>query len=93
MNQSFETTVLYHKLGTDATQFRTPYGKLYLSLVIDFHTREVLAYESIEKSESSPNRKNVKLPCQRPRTIHLLKYVGVKSRVSIPSKVLSEVSS
>lgn len=45
MNQSFETTGPYQKLGTDVTQFRTPYGKLYLSPVIDFHTREVLAYD------------------------------------------------
>ena len=45
MNQSFETTGPYQKLGTDITQFRTAYGKLYLSPVIDFHTREVLAYD------------------------------------------------
>jgi putative transposase len=45
MNQSFETTGPYQKLGTDITQFRTKFGKLYLSPVIDFHTREVLAYD------------------------------------------------
>ncbi len=42
MNQSFETTGPYQKLGTDITQFRNAYGKLYLSPVIDFHTRECL---------------------------------------------------
>jgi putative transposase len=51
MNQSFETTGPYEKLGTDVTQFRTPYGKLYLSPVIDFHTREVLSYDL----STSPN--------------------------------------
>ncbi len=45
MNQSFVTTIPYQKLGTDITQFRTKFGKLYLSPVIDFHTREVLAYD------------------------------------------------
>jgi putative transposase len=45
LNQSFNTTHPYEKLGTDITQFRTPFGKLYLSPVIDFHTREILAYD------------------------------------------------
>lgn len=51
MNQSFDTTGPYQKLGTDITQFRTKFGKLYLSPVIDFHTREVLAYDL----STSPN--------------------------------------
>ena len=45
LNQTFTTSRPYEKLGTDITQFRTPFGKLYLSPIIDFHTREVLAYD------------------------------------------------
>ena len=43
--RDFGTTGPYQKLGTDITQFITPYGKLYLSPIIDFHTREILAYD------------------------------------------------
>lgn len=45
LHQTFTTTRPYQKLGTDITQFRTSFGKLYLSPIIDFHTREVLAYD------------------------------------------------
>jgi transposase InsO family protein len=55
MNQSFATTRPYQKLGTDITQFRTRFGKLYLSPVIDFHTREVLAYDL----STSPNLQQI----------------------------------
>lgn len=46
--RSFETTGPYQKLGTDVTVFIMPFGKLYLSPIIDFHTREVLAYNLSE---------------------------------------------
>jgi transposase InsO family protein len=36
--------------------------------------------------------KECKSPFQRRRTIHSRNYVGVRSRVSIPSEVLSEIS-
>lgn len=42
--RNFETTRPYEKMGTDVTVFITKYGKLYLSPIIDFHTREVLSY-------------------------------------------------
>ncbi len=42
--RNFETTAPYQKLGTDVTVFITSFGKLYLSPIIDFHTREILAY-------------------------------------------------
>lgn len=48
LGQNFETDGPYQKLGTDITQFITQYGNLYLSPVIDFHTREVLAYDISE---------------------------------------------
>ena len=46
--RNFETTGPYQKLGTDVTVFIMPYGKLYLSPIIDFHTREILAYDLSE---------------------------------------------
>ena len=48
IEQQFNTERPYEKLGTDVTQFITKYGKLYLSPVIDFHTREVLSYDLSE---------------------------------------------
>ena len=47
----FETTGPYQILGTDVTQFQIAAGKLYLSPIIDFHTREILAYDI----STSPN--------------------------------------
>ena len=48
LGRDFSTTRPYEKLGTDVTVFITPHGKLYLSPVIDFHTREILAYDVSE---------------------------------------------
>lgn len=42
--RDFETSGPYQKLGTNITVFIMPYGKLYLSPIIDFHTREILGY-------------------------------------------------
>mgnify|MGYP003295365070 CR=1 FL=1 len=47
----FETNRPYQILGTDVTQFQIASGKLYLSPIIDFHTREILGYDLSE----SPN--------------------------------------
>lgn len=44
MNQDFKTTMPYQKAGTDVTEFRILGTSIYLSPVIDFHTREVLSY-------------------------------------------------
>lgn len=44
MNQDFKTTMPYQKAGTDVTEFPILGTSLYLSPVIDFHTREVLSY-------------------------------------------------
>lgn len=49
LNRNFSTTLPYQKLGTDVTVFIMPFGKLYLSPIIDFHTREVLAYDLSER--------------------------------------------
>ncbi len=48
LERDFTTDGPYQKLGTDITIFITPHGKLYLSPVIDFHTREILAYDLSE---------------------------------------------
>ncbi|MBQ7491850.1 MAG: IS3 family transposase [Clostridia bacterium] len=48
LSQDFQTKAPYKKLGTDVTQFITQYGQLVLSPVIDFHTREILAYDLSE---------------------------------------------
>jgi len=45
INRDFSTTLPYEKIGTDVTVFVMSFGKLYLSPIIDFHTREILAYD------------------------------------------------
>ena len=39
------------------TQFITPYGKLYLSPVIDFYTREILSYDISENADYAQIRR------------------------------------
>lgn len=48
LERNFETTKPYEKLGTDITMFITQFGRLYFSPIIDFHTREILAYDLSE---------------------------------------------
>ena len=45
LNQDFKTKKPYEKAGTDITMFRIKEEAVYLSPVIDFKTREILAYE------------------------------------------------
>ena len=56
LERDFKTTGPYQKIGTDVTVFITQHGKLYLSPVIDFHTREILAYDLSEH----PNLKQIR---------------------------------
>ncbi len=44
MNQEFKTTAQYQKAGTDVTMFPLDEQAVFISPIIDFHTREVLAY-------------------------------------------------
>ncbi len=44
MDRDFETTEPYEKAGTDITMFPMDEQSVYLSPIIDFHTREVLSY-------------------------------------------------
>lgn len=48
LNRDFVAELPYQKLGTDITVFIMPFGKLYLSPIVDFLTREVLAYDLSE---------------------------------------------
>lgn len=49
--RNFGATRPFEVLGTDVTQFQISSGKLYLSPIIDFYTREILGYDISE----SPN--------------------------------------
>lgn len=51
LDRNFKTTKPYEKAGTDISVFVTQYGKLYLSPIVDFHTREILAYDISEKPD------------------------------------------
>jgi len=44
MNQNFETTKPYEKAGTDITIFPLSEETIYLSSIIDFNSREILAH-------------------------------------------------
>jgi transposase InsO family protein len=44
INQDFQTTGPYQKAGTDVTMFPLDEQAVFFSPLIDFHTREVLAY-------------------------------------------------
>ena len=54
-SRNFFTDNIFQKIGTDITVFIMPFGRLYLSPIIDFHSREVLAYNLSE----NPNYKQI----------------------------------
>ena len=45
IQRHFDVGEPYKVFGTDVTQFRIGEDKLYLSPIIDFHTREIVAYD------------------------------------------------
>ena len=45
INRHFDIGEPYKIFGTDVSQFRIGEDKLYLSPIIDFHTREIVAYD------------------------------------------------
>ena len=45
VRRHFDLGEPYRVFGTDVTQFRIGEDKLYLSPIIDFHTREIVAYD------------------------------------------------
>jgi transposase InsO family protein len=48
IKRRFDVHEPYKIFGTDVTQFRLGEDKLYLSPIIDFHTREIVAYDISE---------------------------------------------
>ena len=54
-SRNFFTDNIFQKIGTDITVFIMPFGRLYLSPIIDFHSREVLAYNL----SGNPNYKQI----------------------------------
>ena len=44
-DRNFDTTAPNQKWGTDITEFHIAAGKLYLSPIIDFHTREIISFD------------------------------------------------
>ena len=52
MNQDFTTTQPYEKAGTDVSLFPLDEESVYLSPIIDFHSREVLAYTASENAKT-----------------------------------------
>ena len=45
LKRKFDQGVPYKVFGTDVSQFKIGEDKLYLSPIIDFHTREIVAYD------------------------------------------------
>ena len=45
LKRKFDQGVPYKVIGTDVSQFKIGEDKLYLSPIIDFHTREIVAYD------------------------------------------------
>ena len=56
IKRAFDAGEPYRVFGTDVTQFSIPSGKLYLSPIIDFHTREIVSYDISEH----PNMNQIK---------------------------------
>ncbi len=44
-DRKFDVTAPNQKWGTDVTEFHIASGKLYLSLIIDFYTREIISFD------------------------------------------------
>ena len=55
INRDFSTTAPLQKLTTDVSQFSFPWGKCYLSPILDMHTNEIISYDLA----LSPNMKQI----------------------------------
>lgn len=51
LRRDFEADAPFRKAGTDVTEFRQPWGKAYLAPVVDFATKEVLAWDVSESPD------------------------------------------
>jgi putative transposase len=45
INRDFSTTAPLQKWATDVSQFSFPWGKCYLSPILDMHTNEIISYD------------------------------------------------
>ena len=45
IKRDFSTTAPFEKWTTDVSQFNLPWGKCYLSPILDMHTNEVISYD------------------------------------------------
>ena len=45
INRNFSTTAPLQKWTTDVSQFNLPWGKCYLSPILDMHSNEVISYD------------------------------------------------
>jgi len=45
INRDFSTTKPFEKWTTDVSQFSFPWGKCYLSPILDMHTNEIISYD------------------------------------------------
>ena len=55
INRDFSTTTPLEKWTTDVSQFNFPWGKCYISPILDMHTNEVIAYDLSQ----SPNLEQI----------------------------------
>ena len=56
INRDFSTTKPLEKWTTDVSQFSFPWGKCYLSPILDMHTNEVISYDL----SKSPNMEQIR---------------------------------
>ncbi|MBQ9562584.1 MAG: IS3 family transposase [Lachnospiraceae bacterium] len=56
VNRDFSTTKPLEKWTTDVSQFSFPWGKCYLSPILDMHTNEVISYDLSQ----SPNMEQIR---------------------------------
>ena len=56
INRDFSTTAPFQKWTTDVSQFNFPWGKCYISPILDMHTNEIISYDL----SLSPNMEQIK---------------------------------
>lgn len=63
--RNFDAERPYQILGTDVTQFQISSGKLYLSPIIDFYSREILSYDISTSPDNAQIRRMMKMMFER----------------------------
>ncbi|WP_158099980.1 IS3 family transposase [Megasphaera sp. An286] len=65
LHRDFHTTAPLEKWTTDVSQFTFPWGKCYLSPILDMHTNEIISYDLAE----SPNLEQIRRMLERAFTV------------------------